>query len=590
MRAVLAATAALLLLPAAAYAGLSPLLPCGDEMRCATLTVPLDRTGGDPGTLRLPVAVEATYRPGRDRLLIALTGGPGQPGVPFARGLADSMRPLLARGERLAVIDQRGTGREGALRCDGLQRLRGLDAFLPEAVGACGARLGAHARHLATADTVADLEALRAGLRAERVSLFGISYGTYVAQQYARTHPDRVRRLVLDSVLEPGGWDGFLLRNYQALPRVLRELCGGGRCRGVTRDPVADLAVVARRLAAGPLSARIPDARGRVRRAELRDGEELLFLLLAADLNDGLQSLLPAALRAAASGDPAPLARLREPGQGARLRSTDLSAAVLVATDCADAQLPYELSDPPAARRAKVNAALAALDPRAHAPFAATAVRSASLADDCLAWPVQPRAASAAGAMPDVPVLVLSGRLDLRTPLEGARGAAAQFPRATVVAVPGVGHDVLGYDPSGCAARALDRWARGRRVGNPCRRAVTPAVAASAPRRGPRTLAGARRAVRATADDVTDMVRALEGSGLRPRGGGLRAGWFSRATDGSAVRLKSYAFVPGVRLSGILRSDRSSRLRVTGTYRGTVRLELSGRVRGRLTRSSRSTR
>ncbi len=49
-----------------------------------------------------------------------LTGGPGQPGVPFVSRLAGRLGPAL-RGYRLVMFDQRGTG-AGALNCPALQR------------------------------------------------------------------------------------------------------------------------------------------------------------------------------------------------------------------------------------------------------------------------------------------------------------------------------------------------------------------------------------------------------------------------------------------------------------------------------------
>src|SRR5256885_8145886 len=74
------------------------------------------------------------------------------------------------------------------------------------AVRSCAAAIGPDRRYFATADTVADIEALRAALDVSRLTLDGVSYGSYVAEQFALAHPDRVRRLVPDSVVPT--WDG----------------------------------------------------------------------------------------------------------------------------------------------------------------------------------------------------------------------------------------------------------------------------------------------------------------------------------------------------------------------------------------------
>ena len=76
--------------------------------RCGTVTVPLDRSGRVPGTVRLSVAVEAP-RKGTSGLLLALSGGPGQPSVAFADSFRASLAPALAH-RRLVLLDQRGTG------------------------------------------------------------------------------------------------------------------------------------------------------------------------------------------------------------------------------------------------------------------------------------------------------------------------------------------------------------------------------------------------------------------------------------------------------------------------------------------------
>ena len=89
---------------------------------------------------------------------------------------------------------------------------------------------------------------------------------------------------------------------------------------------------------------------------------------------------------------------------------------------------------------------------------------SASLVGLCENWPPTPRPEAVPYLGPDVPVLVLSGRADLRTPLEDARRTALQYPNAKVLAVPGVGHSVSSTDVSGCAARGMVAFLRGQEV------------------------------------------------------------------------------------------------------------------------------
>ena len=71
------------------------------------------------------------------------------------------------------------------------------------------AKLGALRPFLSTAETVSDLEDLRAALGIDRLALFGVSYGTKVATEYARRYPERTAVVILDSPIYPGGPDIF---------------------------------------------------------------------------------------------------------------------------------------------------------------------------------------------------------------------------------------------------------------------------------------------------------------------------------------------------------------------------------------------
>jgi pimeloyl-ACP methyl ester carboxylesterase len=184
--------------------------PCG-HATCAVLSVPLDHSGRVPGRLNLRVAIAG--RPTAPRgTLVFLTGGPGQPG---ARYLARTRQRLGSAldGYRVVMLDQRGTG-AAALRCPALQRAVGAsDLAVPpsSAVDACARTLGDRRRFFTTQDTVGDLDLLRRALGAERITLDGVSYGTFVAERYALAHPGNVARLVLDSVVPQTGINPFQL-------------------------------------------------------------------------------------------------------------------------------------------------------------------------------------------------------------------------------------------------------------------------------------------------------------------------------------------------------------------------------------------
>src|SRR5215208_726869 len=96
--------------------------PCdvAPRARCATLRVALDPAR--PGGRRLELRVAAVGDPRRP-VLLSLTGGPGQPGVPFLRRTR-SLLGAVADRFNVVMIDQRGTG-AGAVWCPALQRAMG---------------------------------------------------------------------------------------------------------------------------------------------------------------------------------------------------------------------------------------------------------------------------------------------------------------------------------------------------------------------------------------------------------------------------------------------------------------------------------
>jgi len=189
---------------------------------------------------------------------VLLTGGPGQPGVPFVSRLASRLGPAL-RGYRLVMFDQRGTG-AGALKCPALQQEVGasdLTVPSPAAVRSCAEAIGPSRRYFATVDTVADIEALRNALGVTRLTLDGVSYGSYVAEQFALTHPAQVSHLVLDSVVPSWNLDPLQLASMRQTATVLRAACAAQRCGF---DPANDLAAVvsSQRSAGGCHRARRP--------------------------------------------------------------------------------------------------------------------------------------------------------------------------------------------------------------------------------------------------------------------------------------------------------------------------------------------
>jgi pimeloyl-ACP methyl ester carboxylesterase len=405
-------------------AGLKDVRPCPGiaGFSCGSLSVRLDPFGSVPGQLSLRVAVSDVASAPRGVLLF-LTGGPGEPGVPFAPRLADRLGPALD-GYRLVMFDQRGTG-AGTLSCPALQRQMGasdLTVPAPAAVRSCATAIGPDRRFYATADTVADIEALRAALGVARLTVDGVSYGSYVAERFALAHPGEVSRLVLDSVVPSWNVDPLQLVNMRRSAAVLRDVCAAQRCGF---DPASDLAAVVRRY---------------------HDGPALLDMLVALSVGDPSFPGVPDALHAAAAGHPDVLTALM-----VRVRTADaatageLSQGLHASALCADMPMPWGGPDTPLADRpAALARAVGRLTPAQVWPFDRATAAGNGFIQTCLYWPPSPAPSPAAARaeLPRIPVLLLAGGHDLSTPLAGARAQAALAPDGRLFVVPTAGHSV----------------------------------------------------------------------------------------------------------------------------------------------------
>lgn len=530
------------------------------DMRCGALRVPVDRTVPDGAALTLAVRIlPATGRP--RGTIVLLAGGPGQaaiaPGGAFERTVARQ-----ASGYEVVVLNQRGTGAT-ALRCPSLDAAEAADA-ITAAVARCAQTIGPARTHFATPDSVADLDALRAALGLDRVALLGVSYGTVVATAYARAHPTRVSRLVLDSLAGPEGNQAVDTETYAAARRVLGELCAGRRCDGITADLIRDVARLETRLAVRGVRGVRVDAGGRTHRAVFggpADSTALMRALGAGDLNPAARATFPAAVRTALGGDGTMLLRIASAG-GTPDDPAAMSTALFVATTCAESSLPWTATTPVDQRPALLAAALAAPADAAFAPFRRPA--ESTVGGVCTAWPESPSTRLDDGAGPDVPVLVLEGSQDVRTPVETARRSAGAFPGARIVVVRGAGHSVLTGGGT-CAATAVGRFLAGRAVGRPCRGVdERPAPArippASLAAMSPVALPGLRgrtlAAVRVTIADLDAAVGFGDSSTSTVRFTGRLGGrgtLTGSATGGVRIALDRFRYVPGVSVSGTLR-------------------------------------
>jgi pimeloyl-ACP methyl ester carboxylesterase len=563
--------------------------PKGNNFSCAKLAVPLDPSGALAGTVTLTLRRHRAAVGEPHSAIIALAGGPGQEAIPFAEEFAELLGPIAATRD-LIVFDQRGIGLSHALSCKALKGRGGLSPSAG-AVAACASQLGPTRDFYSTADSVADIEAIRRAGGYEKLVLYGTSYGTKLAEMYAEAYPQHVEALVLDSVVPPAGPDPFERPTFQALPRVLRSICQGHACRGVTPDPFADLRRMLARMHDRRLRIPAVDPAGQVRHA-LATPQALLNVLLLGDFSPPLRAAFVTAARSAALGDMAPLGRLLETVPSEEGGGEGFDEPIYFATSCEDEDFPWSRTASVSERLAQAGTAARALGPGAFAPFSARDAIGLSDVPQCAGWPYStPFQAQLPAQLPAIPTLILSGAEDLRTPTAGAREVAASIPGSHLLVVPMVGHSVLGSDTSGCAEKALQALFTGHAIAD-CRHGATPSrlrpepapprvLGRISPAHGYSGLPG--RTLHALQLAIADLGRqlalTLEASVSDEellsltalRTGGLRSGWAQLNNGG--VSFHDYSFVPGMTISGALRAETAD-LRIGGAAaaHGTLRL------------------
>ncbi len=438
--------------------------PAGQE--CAHLPVPVDHRDPDGPHLTLAVSrLRAENPEARRGTLLVIPGGPGGSGVRRLTQKGEALRRELGDTYDIVGLDPRGTGGSTRANCGlsaddrhlvTMRSWPAADGGIAENVArsrriaeACATNGGAVLRSLSTANEVRDIESLRQALGEERLSAYGMSYGTYVGAVYAQKYPERIDRLVLDSNDDPD-------------PRRVARGWLANMARGA-EDRFPDFAAFASDPAQEPTGLRL---------AERPEDVRPLFLSLAADLDrtpretttegvpltgNRLRQVMQNALYSDDSFDD--LARLlrqvRDPKATPVLPPdvagplSDEEAAVIMAVICNDVRWP----------RSVAGHARAVSDSRTRYPL--TAGMPVNITP-CSFWkdrPTEPPTRITDRGPSSI--LMVQNRRDPATPYSGAlKLRAALGERARLVTVESGGHGSYLGTGNACGDRAVTAFLR----------------------------------------------------------------------------------------------------------------------------------
>ncbi|MDT0550019.1 MULTISPECIES: alpha/beta hydrolase [Streptomyces] len=192
-------------------------------IQCGYVTVPLDYA--KPGGRTIKLAVDRIGSTGsateRQGALVYNPGGPGGSGLKFPRRVTTE-NPLWKKASKaydFVGFDPRGVGHSAAISCVDPQEFvkapkadpvpdseadkRAQRKLAKEYAQGCAERSGWMLPYMTTPNTARDIDVIRAALGEKKLNYLGVSYGTYIGGVYATLFPTHVRRMIVDSVVNP---------------------------------------------------------------------------------------------------------------------------------------------------------------------------------------------------------------------------------------------------------------------------------------------------------------------------------------------------------------------------------------------------
>jgi pimeloyl-ACP methyl ester carboxylesterase len=427
-------------------------IPKGVKVDCGYMTVPENREDPNSNKIKLAVArIHSTSAHPKPDPVVQLEGGPGYSSLDGIENYAESS----VLGERdLIIWDQRGLGfSKPNLNCPETDEAvwtmfstadpaKQEETGISDSVRACRKRLVGDGVDLDGYDTIqnaADLADLRKALGIKEWNLRGVSYGSALAIETARSHPEGIHSVLLDSVVPPDGPFGGVARGESAL------LSFGELAKACADDPACDakygsvtelIRKVAAKFDAKPFALTIPDPQTGKDRHVLLTGDDIWAGLFNAMYDESLIPIIPNAMQQILDGNTAIVTQLAS--QGIPF-VTDQYEAMTLSVDCADRE---RLQDPDS------------LEPFiAEHPELDTLVRLEADETECAGWDVKPNSTGFNELLKKedahgIPFLVMEGRFDPVTPNAGTERVAKALG-TTALLFPNAGHGAVGS--SDCA-------------------------------------------------------------------------------------------------------------------------------------------
>lgn len=466
------------------------------QFRCATPRVPLDYDRPRGPKVRLAVLKVPARKPARKiGTLFVNPGGPGGSATGFAQQAKTVFSPAVLNRFDIVGVDPRGVGGSAPVVCRSdrhapkapiypanrrqERRMLRYDAWLRQACRTSNPRI---LDHMSTADTARDMDLIRQAVGDEKLTYYGISYGSLLGSTYANMFKGRVRALLVDGVLDPVAWYTGRNKAQRKTPNTVRIGSGKGaweawttaldecdrvnrrRC-ALTQGPHAKWRTLVRKARAGTL-----EIEGQPINEQALVGAVFQSMYSAAAYQPLMADLQRIWRATTQSGSPA-----------AQARAGDAWSRILQRVeDVRTPDGPYDVDAPSPvsadARRVKRAAdpfhgvlcadAVNPQRPRAWLRWTEHADRSAPwfgrywtwASSPCARWPGS-KADAYRGVFTkrtSTPLVVTGNLHDPATSITGARRLNQLMPGSRLITVDGWGHGAIGM--SRCVDRAWTRY------------------------------------------------------------------------------------------------------------------------------------
>jgi pimeloyl-ACP methyl ester carboxylesterase len=452
--------------------------PCeiGGGFTCVTLKVPLDHF--DPTnaeTIEVVFAVAPARGERKGMYVQAFPGGPGGEGISVASTFY--FPDDVVDGYDIVFFDQRGLGLSSPLSCENAYASYFLDYLnfndtigqegydTPEEqrtavqkaksfVDNCVKQIGidpAKLKFYVTDQVAEDIDAFRQAIGDDKFMLYGVSYGTSVAQTYARAHSDRLMGLIIDGVQDTtltGDQIAFSQDNgfNEVLLAVFKACDADFQCsQGMPDGSQAAYDELAQKLADAPIAYEYPLSNG--------TKAKRLFTFNMLDWTASYQLYgidsrmeLMRALASAKAGDMIPMATLLygsasiDPETGEYVGDPNFSYTIYYTVWCGDDAYYSGTSEERGAKLLREGQKLIGLIPRLDLDVFTTGLA-------CAYWPGAPTSPEIVEPLraEDVPTFVLNSTADPTTPFHEGKSVFEHLANGYHIYVEGGGHSIYGW-------------------------------------------------------------------------------------------------------------------------------------------------